>query len=488
MTSESLHNIVQMDKADVIASLRDGEGEFFIQTFLGTEIDTPVPKFHNRAWNLMKQTALERIAIAIPRAHAKTTLAKLVAVWYFLFTKVRYCAYISNTMSVAKDAVRDILGFMQTDNFVALFGAPRFVKQNETEGLFIFFIGDKRCTLRAAGAGKQIRGWNVDNQRPELAIVDDLEDLDNASSITLVKKLKKWFYGPFMKAMDPRGYKIIVIGNILTQWSLIKSFCESKNWSSMRLGCVLSNGQPLWPEVWSLEKIKIDFMEYMNQGMLATWFAEMMNIITPEGRRIIDPEKINLRPVMDPLELEVAFITIDPAIAQGNFSDKTAIVVHGIKDGHTRVVDYAHKKMTEDEMFFETVRLCREWKCNVVGIEAAAFQGILKPYFEVMMLLHNITNMEIVPLKANKKKTERIRAWCGMLAAQSYSIVEGFTAIVSQLLAYDTEKKDNDDDLIDSCAYGVQMLENFLDLIYSSVSPINAGNAKVQTEVEICGI
>src|SRR3546814_2791065 len=83
------------------------------------------------------------------------------------------------------------------------------IKESETDSLWIFELTTpegrvKKCILRAVGAGQQMRGINIDNQRPDMAVVDDVEDNENTESELLQKKLDRWIFGPFLKALARR--------------------------------------------------------------------------------------------------------------------------------------------------------------------------------------------------------------------------------------------------------------------------------------------
>src|SRR3546814_5767176 len=80
------------------------------------------------------------------------------------------------------------------------------IKESETDSLWIFELTTpegrvKKCILRAVGAGQQMRGINIDNQRPDMA-VDDVEDNENTESELLQKKLDRWIFGPFLKRSE----------------------------------------------------------------------------------------------------------------------------------------------------------------------------------------------------------------------------------------------------------------------------------------------
>ena len=447
---------VEMSIGDTIVALREN-CEFFIHFFLGEELDHPVPEFHKEAWQYLTAVALENVALALPRGHAKTTLARLAVVWYLLFTPFRFILYVSNTLPVASESTKAIAEFFRSENFESVFGRVRFEVEQDQRGFYKFFLSyidetgtvqSKYCILKPLGAGQQIRGTNIDNIRPELSVVDDLEDDDNTATALLQNKLKKWFMGAFQKALSRRNRKIIFLGNMLSSKSILYHICEkSEEWYSTRKGCILSDGTPLWPEIWPIDKIRTDFLEYQNMKMIGVWFAEMMNLPIADGNLLIQPEEIQYVPELVPGEQEYTFITLDTAISQKAWGNDTAFAVHASKAGIWRIVEVVSGQFTPDRTFFILCELGQKWSTRVLGIEQTALQQALKFLFEVFMTIHK-QYFEIydIPHK-NIAKTERLSVWCSFLRRGVWVLQEGDFVITQQLLTYDPTKDNNEDDI-----------------------------------------
>ena len=468
------------DKADTtqaqaglaeVKSLLRNSGEFFIEFFLGHAIEYRVPRFHIEIWDRLIDQGLQRLLLAVPRGHAKTTLAKLAVIWYFLFTSHRFCVYLSNTNAIAKNACKDIINFLQSENFIRVFGRVNIIKESETESLWIFEIGKKRCILRALGAGQQVRGLNIDNERPDIAVADDVEDMENTDTELQQKKLDKWVFGTFIKALGKR-HKLIWIGNMLGRTTLLARLSKIPTWNPIVFGCMIKdvNGhlRPLWPEVWSMEAILKDFAEYKALGLVETWMCEMMNM-PGHGQNGFRQDQINYSPIPTPDSLKAAFITIDPAFGKKSNNDRTGIVVHGIPvRGPVTVCQHVNERLREFQIFQICLELSKKWGARVWGIESVAAQSVLITLFETFLAERQMINrIEIVPLKAGRGDPKRLRisSWVSMMEEGSYAIGEDDVEITTQLLNYSMVKDDQEDDLIDSCAYGPQMLENYLQLI-----------------------
>ena len=464
---------VQLAAAEAAFAL-EHDSEFFIQFFLGDELTFPVPVFHKDIFHLMVALEIARIVCAIPRDHAKTTLAKLACVWYFLFSDYRFIVYLSNTSGIAIPATNDIVNFLKSENFVATFGHCEWLVEQDGKGLYKFRLpqafGNKLCILRALGAGQQVRGINVDNQRPQLAVIDDLEDNDNIATPELFLKLKKWMYGPFRKCLDKFHNKMIWLGNMISQNSMLYENCESDFWYSRRYGCLLSSGNALWPDAWSIEKLMQDYLEYQEAGMADVWFAEMMNLPMASGSGLIEAEDITYKPEIMPRDHKLGFITVDLAISEQKWAHKQTIVIHIWVDEEFWQIPITYECRTNDPvaLFYELVQIANTWGIYTIGIESVAYQASLQYVFPHLCLIDGIEGFTFVPLPATGRKVERLAGWAGLLKKGEYCLTEGDFHITRQVLEYNPAKKHNKDDTIDACANGPYMIANHWDLIWAA--------------------
>lgn len=491
--------LVQHTAEEVIALL-ESDAEFFINFYISEELEFPVPEFHKTSWRLLTSTAMRRIALALPREHAKTTLAKLAVVWYLLFTPYRFILYVSNTLTIAAEACKDIVNYMRSDNHLSVFGPLEFITQQDQRGFYKFKLKrtvggkvvEKICILKPLGAEQQVRGLNIDNERPELAVVDDLESRKDETGRpinidTMIKKRKKWFYSDFMPALSKRMRKIIYLANLISNKSLIHSFCQDQSgWEYMRFGMLLSDGKPLWPDQWSLEEIRQLYLEYQREGMIAVWFAEYMNIPIAEGDGLIDGGDIPYMPPIVPGEQEAAFITIDLSSKQNKWNDDVAIVCHALKNNVWRIVDTVAGKFKPDQIWLLMLEMAIKWNTRVVGIEDAGFQVYLKFIFEIFMVQYNQSFEFIMVPHHNVSKTQRIMAWTSALKKKIWALEEGDFAITEQLLAYDVSKTNNSDDIIDSCSMGLTMVNEYMPSIMQQFTI--QGSLPVRSGYEVVSI
>lgn len=142
-------------------------------------------------------------------------------------------------------------------------------------------------------------------------------------------------------------------------------------------------------------------------------------------------------------------------------------------------------------MFIKALELAIYWNARVWGIESVAAQRVLLRLFEMLCAERMLTGQfEFVPLMAGKgdPKVARIRAWVALMAHKEYTIPDDDIMITSQLMAYNMKKQSNDDDLIDSCAYGPQMWSLFEHLIREMFNGSAMETAVAQFGTEVAGV
>jgi hypothetical protein len=209
----------------------------------------------------------------------------------------------------------------------------------------------------------------------------------------------------------------------------------------------------------------------------------MMNMPMPDGLGLIMAEQICYRASIGPGECEFGFITVDPAISRRTYADSTGIAVHGYFQEKWQIVEHLKFKADPITIIHRAVELAYKWQFNVIGIETVAYQAALISIFELLKITYDWRGIEVVELHASSRKVERIAAWTGWLIAHNYALNEGDFEITDQLLRYDGSKLENDDDLIDACAYGPQVIAEHMNLL--QIVNMNGKAPEIRTLAQI---
>lgn len=469
---------VELSREELLIALRH-DCVSFLSFYIGDSLTLEVPQLHEDIWDDLLRMVEEankpgviqslRKLFAVPREHAKSTLAKLAVILFLKYTPLRFVLYTSKTNGIAKNAIRDILTWLFLPQERDLFGLPTTVKSSETESLWIIEIvlynskGEKykkRCIFKALGADQQVRGLLIDNTRPQIIVIDDIEDLDNTTP-DQQPKLDEWFLGSFLKSFAKTNI-VIFIGNMIRKTSLLARLSKDPAWNPTVFGALVRDRitkelRPLWPGRWTVEALLAEYREFRRLGRGYVWEAEMMNLTQDEiFKGNLDGM---VRPTIpDPEQLTGGFIAVDPAFGDNAWNDDTALTVHArIKGvGVPCVIDSRVGRMTEDEMFDNLLELSYRWGLTTWCIESEAAQKLLISYFKLLIQSRKMNQglFVMIPVGSGKaSKSARIMAFRNSVASSSYGICESQDSLIDKLLEYSPDSKTHDD-LCDSGAYG----------------------------------
>ncbi|KAK0039457.1 head assembly cofactor [Biomphalaria pfeifferi] len=467
---------VTLDNSQLLELIRY-DCELFLSFYLGPELTLEVPEFHKELWDefleLLDQvndpnrlTGILKKLLGVPREHAKTTLVKLAIVLLLRYSRLSFCAYVSNTHSAALNAVKDIKLFFESENDTKLYGKTKLLKSSETDGFFILQIpladgSLKTVILRAFGQGTQIRGTLILNRRPDILIFDDVESHETAGSAMQQAKIDSWCLGTALKSMAKLGI-CIFIGNMITDTTLLARLSKEPEWSPTVFGAIVKrNGElrPLWEGRWTLDGLFADYASFRRLGSGHVWEAEMMNLTAKDlfGTNFDDVIKL---PTPMPEQIECGFIALDPAFGENAWNDESAITVHVRLWGMDipMLIDSVHGRWREERIFDEMLALTYRWGLSTWVIESQAAQKLLITLFRQYMVMRHMSPEAfiLIPLLAGKEsKYSRIVAFREAIATGSYAISEDLPDLITKLDNYQIAVEHDDEE--DSASFGTQV-------------------------------
>ncbi len=264
------------------------------------------------------------------------------------------------------------------------------------------------------GAGQKLRGIKYRQFRPDVIVVDDLENDESVETEAQRAKLLNWF----QKALIPCGnttVKIIYIGTILNYESLLNKILTAQEysmWDRKKYQAVIKFSQsPLW-EDWEniLNDEKIEhpdkearaFFEKHRKAMLKgtqllwadkqpdyyydlmlmrkmnpeAFDSEYQNDPVSESQRIFKEDWFKYWEVLP--DIRQIYIAVDPSLAKKNKADNSAIVILGRGiDNYVYVLKADIKRRKPDKIIDDLISECITYqsKLTKVGIEAVQFQA-----------------------------------------------------------------------------------------------------------------
>lgn len=351
-------------------------------------------------------------AIAAPRGEAKSTIvSQLFVIWCIVLALKHYPVIIMDSIDQAYPMLEAIKAELQFN--------PRLMMDfpEATGGGRVWQAGTiltrNDIKVQVAGSGKKLRGLRHGPYRPDLAVLDDIENDEQVRNPEQRDKLDNWL----KKTVLPLGgagakFDVVYIGTILHHDSVLSRTLKNPLWKRARFKALIS-----WPhnmELWDKweeilrnndedgELLARAFYEQhrqeMEEGAVVSWAARplytLMLIRARDGHSTFDAEYQN-----DPVNSEDApfngcitfwvnrlaewrfYGSCDPSLGKaGNSRDPSALLVGGFNrfTGILDVVEARIKKRVPDRIISDVIELQREYHCLVWGVESVQFQEFLR--------------------------------------------------------------------------------------------------------------
>jgi hypothetical protein len=235
---------------------------YFGRAYLSHYFRRKSPKFHEELDGIWSKGVLKsknpakaakeisrlkgsRQVIAAPRGHAKSTNFTFKDTLHaVLYTYKHYCILISDSSEQAEGFLEDIKTELEENgDIIEDFG---FLKGDKAwrSGVILTKTDIK---VEAIGSGKKIRGRKHRNWRPDLIVLDDIENDENVNTPEQRRKLKSWFEKAVSKAGDTYT-DIMYIGTVLHYDSLLNNVLLNPRYHARKYRAVISwaVNQELW--------------------------------------------------------------------------------------------------------------------------------------------------------------------------------------------------------------------------------------------------
>ena len=188
-----------------------------------------------------------RNVTAAPRGHAKSTNFTFKDDLHaILYGYKHYIIILSDSSEQAEGFLEDIKTELEENaNIIMDFGSLKGDKAWRS-GVILTSTNIK---VEAIGSGKKVRGRRHRNWRPDLIVLDDIENDENVNTPEQRRKLKSWFEKAVSKAGDTYT-DIMYIGTILHYDSLLNNVLQNPRYKAKKYRAVISEAvnTKLWDE------------------------------------------------------------------------------------------------------------------------------------------------------------------------------------------------------------------------------------------------
>lgn len=390
--------------------------EGFQKTFLlsGFDAPRPTPAFHRELWADFC-SPYQYVAEAAPRGHAKSTAGtKTFSLAALLFGFRDYELIVSASEATAVSHVQDIRKeLVENEALIECFKIHGLSKDNEAE--IVGHVGERAFKITAKGAEQKLRGLKWRNRRPNLILVDDLEDDEQVESQDRREKLRRWFF----RALLPMGSDdclIRVVGTILHEDSLLARLIRNKHWTSKlyRAHAAFDDfGRILWPEKFSEAILRGKRDMFVADGEDSSYSQEYLNEPIAPTNIYFAPKGFIPLTTASRRAPKTYYVGIDFAISKAQHADRTAIVVAGLTpENKLCVVDVRADRWDSAEIIEEMFAVQRAYCPDLWFAEAGHIEKTLGPFLNAEMLAQDVW-LNIDALVPTQDKVARARSYQG---------------------------------------------------------------------------
>lgn len=427
-----------------------------------------------------------RNVVAAPRGHAKSTNFTFKdSLHAILYGYKHYILILSDSSDQAEGFLEDIKTEIEENADVIMdFGSQKGDKIWRTGVI----LTKSDIKAEAIGSGKKVRGRRHRNWRPDLIVLDDIENDENVNTPEQRKKLQNWFDKAVSKAGDTYT-DIMYIGTILHYDSLLSNVLKNPRYKAKTYRAVIAfaENEKLWEKWESIytnlfnethEEDAWTFYKAHEKEMLAgtevLWeeklsYYDLMVMKVSEGETSfnselqndpIDPDNATFNPewfdfyepeLMDWRDPDYLFIGAnDPSLGKNKKSDTSSIInlALSLSTGYMYVVDASVEKRKPDIIIDDVLEMSKRLKRDYrkgfyrFGVETVQFQY----FFKEVMAKRSREEGEYIPIEeiqSSVNKQLRIESLQPLIKNRYLKFNREHKTLLKQLQEYPMGKNDD---------------------------------------------
>jgi phage terminase large subunit-like protein len=272
--------------------------------------------------------------------------------------------------------------------------------------------------IEAYGKGSPVRGLSHKERRPQIVLLDDVQDREDARSESISRGDWDWFLSDIV--FLGRNSRIFFIANNLGDKCIAEKIfkyageLEAIKFKPIRVP-VMVDDAPSWPDRDTLESIIRERNDYSKVGKASIWYSEKMCVSVADEARIFDEKDYRAysREQRDKVLQNPSRLTccMDVASSIKDTSCYRAITVVGQdEDNRWLVLDVRYGRWDTIQMLDEIFNVVKEYKLRSIGIETGQIYQILEPIIRERQLKHNtFFGLDELEHQAIGSKLERIK-------------------------------------------------------------------------------
>lgn len=413
---------------------------YFIQTYFPHHIEHAKKEtslFRRTIHKELPEWARQHKTIAVTayRGAAKsTTITNLYTLWEIARKTRRYALLISASEELSIQMLELILTELEENASYKSDFAVTVQSMSKSEA--VIDIGGHVMKLKGVGAGSKIRGTRFLAFRPDLIILDDIENDENVESKAQREKLYRWYMRAIKRLPSLRGhYNIIIVGTILHHDSLLSRLREKVD--LYRNFNLVLDFDTFRLDDSSLDKKEIE-AEYQEDQ--AAFLQERQNQpISPDTLPFGNYQTFDTVPAGS-----VCYMAVDPSLGKKR-GDWFAIGITHKKENEYFGTGFGFK-LSPDKMIDRIIEYYKIFKPLKIGVETVAFQEFFKDVLKDRARKQGLV-LPIVEIKHKAPKELRIDSLSPYVEDGTYKVNAKSYLLIDEMLTW---PKSATDDLLDA--------------------------------------
>lgn len=398
-------------------------------------------------------------AFEVFRDGAKTSLLRVFTAQRVGYAISRTIMYVSGSQQHAAMSVRWLRRqLMYNKRYTQVFGLRKGEKWTDEHCEIYHGVEETPITLLAMGITGNIRGFNPDDYRPDLIIVDDILNEENCATEEQRKKIEALLFGALINSLAPETdaphAKVVFLQTPLNKQDAIETCMKDPQWNGKRFGILDKNNKSIWESRWPTEVVLREKQAAIARGQYAIWMREKECTIAGENGKTFDVNKLKYWEFLPPLGLRI--ISIDPASSDSKKADDNVVMCVGFLGPDVYVMKYeADIGVMPDKTSMHFFSMMMEYQPMKAVVETISYQRVLKWYLEQEMVKNRMF-LPIDGIQDKRRKSDRIiQALVGLVSYGHLHIHASMTKLVTQMDEYDPNDASLHDDILDALSMAV---------------------------------
>lgn len=439
---EYLHSLPRLADKDRDKRIKKARSDFwfFIKTYFPHHIEHATKETSHFRRTIHKEiegwaARHKTIELTAYRGAAKsTTITNLYTLWEIAKKTRHYILLISATEDLSLQMIELILTELDDNaNFKSDF---ELSVQSMTKSESVIVTAQHLTKIKGAGAGSKIRGARFMAWRPDLIILDDIENDENVESKAQREKLYRWYTRAIKRLPSLHGhYNIIIVGTILHHDSLLSRLKDKVDlYRNFNL-------------VLDFDTFRLDDSSLDKKAIKAEYEEDQAAFLQERQNQPISPDMLpfgNYQTFETVPSGSVCYMAVDPSLGKKR-GDWFAIGIIHKKDQEYFGTGFGFK-LSPDKMIDRIIEYYKIWRPLKLGVETVAFQEFFKDVLKSRARASGIV-LPIVEIKHRAPKELRIDSLSPYVEDGTLKVNAKSYLLIDEMLTW---PKSSTDDLLDA--------------------------------------